>query len=82
MREVKIRCRKCDCCSLPCSIGKKIREYEAFTRTFTKRIRDRTNQNKKVNRRTQSKGRDKGNPSHPLSMEVLINNNNNNKKEQ
>ena len=55
--------------TLPYDIRKKIRRYETLTHTFTKRVGNKTNHNKKTDRRTQSKRRDK-------KMKVLIKNQN------
>ena len=48
MNEIKITCNEWDCCSLPNSIGKKIRGHEMLTHTFTKSMEDKTNQNKNI----------------------------------
>ena len=44
MKQAKIKCRECDCRSLPCGIKKKIRGYKTI-HTLTKRIKDRTTDN-------------------------------------
>ena len=45
MAVTKITYRECDCWSLPYGIRKKIRGHETLN-TFTKKIGDKTNQNK------------------------------------
>ena len=50
MKQVKIKCRECDCWFLTFVIKKKIRGYKTLIHTFTKRIEHKTkNSNNKNN---------------------------------
>ena len=55
MKQVKIKCRECDCWFLTFGIKKKIRGYKTLIHTFTKRIEHKTkNSNNKNNNNNNS----------------------------
>ena len=76
MKQVKIKCRECDCRFLTFGIKKKIRRYKTLIHTFTKRIEDKTNNSTDKNSNNDNNNNNNNNNNNDNNNKNDNNNNN------